>query len=124
MPDWPRTTWNSWMRSRFSASATSIRSASPRVPIRLKDCTRWVPAIGIARGRVLNWAALVRRADAAPAEVVPGLLGSSLRAAYAGPLDTEAIAATGRDGRFAVTSSVRAGLRDHDVVVTEVRDLG
>src|SRR6476659_2568944 len=29
------------MRSRFSASATSMMSASPRVPIRLKDCSRW-----------------------------------------------------------------------------------
>ena len=29
------------MRSRFSASATSIRSASPRVPTSVKACSRW-----------------------------------------------------------------------------------
>src|SRR3954449_1513491 len=40
-PLWPSTTWNSWMRSRFSASATSIRSASPRVPTSEKLWTRW-----------------------------------------------------------------------------------
>src|SRR3954453_23847102 len=40
-PLWPSTTWNSWMRSRFSASATSIRSASPPVPTSEKLCTRW-----------------------------------------------------------------------------------
>ncbi len=31
-PLWASTTWNSWMRSRFSAWLSSIRSASPRVP--------------------------------------------------------------------------------------------
>ena len=31
-PLWARTTWNSWMRSRFVACESSIRSASPRVP--------------------------------------------------------------------------------------------
>ena len=36
-----RTTCSSWMRSRFSASATSSRSASPRVPTVEKDCSRW-----------------------------------------------------------------------------------
>ena len=40
-PLWPSTTWNSWMRSRFSVSATSIRSASPRVPTSEKLCSRW-----------------------------------------------------------------------------------
>src|SRR3954466_5952734 len=40
-PLWASTTWNSWMRSRFSASATSIRSASPRVPTSEKLCTKW-----------------------------------------------------------------------------------
>ena len=34
------TTWNSWMRSRFSASATSSSSASPRVPTSEKLCSR------------------------------------------------------------------------------------
>src|SRR3954469_24472253 len=43
-PLWARTTWNSWMRSRFSASATSIRSASPRVPTSEKLCSRWSAA--------------------------------------------------------------------------------
>ena len=31
-PLWARTTWNSWMRSRFVACESSIRSQSPRVP--------------------------------------------------------------------------------------------
>ena len=31
-PLWASTTWNSWMRSRFVAWLSSIRSASPRVP--------------------------------------------------------------------------------------------
>ena len=31
-PLWASTTWNSWMRSRFVACVSSIRSASPRVP--------------------------------------------------------------------------------------------
>src|SRR5580693_8770534 len=34
------TTWNSWMRSRFSASETSSSSASPRVPTSEKLCSR------------------------------------------------------------------------------------
>ena len=34
------TTWNSWMRSRFSASDTSSSSASPRVPTSEKLCSR------------------------------------------------------------------------------------
>src|SRR3954452_16193975 len=43
-PLWARTTWNSWMRSRFSASATSIISASPRVPTSEKLWSRWSAA--------------------------------------------------------------------------------
>src|SRR3954471_4017222 len=43
-PLWARTTWNSWMRSRFSASATSMRSASPRVPTSEKLWSRWSAA--------------------------------------------------------------------------------
>ena len=31
-PLWASTTWNSWMRSRFVAWESSIRSVSPRVP--------------------------------------------------------------------------------------------
>src|SRR6185437_1988376 len=38
------TTWNSWIRSRFSASASSISSASPRVPTSEKLCNRWPSA--------------------------------------------------------------------------------
>src|ERR1019366_125873 len=39
-PLWARTTWNSWMRSRFSASETSSSSASPRVPTSENVCSR------------------------------------------------------------------------------------
>ncbi len=39
-PAWASTTWNSWMRSRFSVSATSMRSQSPRVPTSEKLCRR------------------------------------------------------------------------------------
>ena len=39
-PLWASTTWNSWMRSRFSASAISSSSASPRVPTSEKLCSR------------------------------------------------------------------------------------
>ena len=31
-PLWESTTWNSWIRSRFVACESSIRSQSPRVP--------------------------------------------------------------------------------------------
>src|SRR3712207_599257 len=31
-PLWERTTWNSWIRSRFVACVSSMRSQSPRVP--------------------------------------------------------------------------------------------
>ena len=31
-PLWESTTWNSWIRSRFVAWLSSIRSQSPRVP--------------------------------------------------------------------------------------------
>ena len=84
---------------------------------------RELPAVGIARGRILGWDALVRRADAAPAEVVPGLVASSLPggAAFAGGTEDEAIAAADRHGRFAPARSVRAGLRRHALVVTVVR---
>src|SRR3954463_11340823 len=65
-PLWPSTTWNSWMRSRFSVSATSIRSASPRVPTREKLCTRWsAPKSSTAarnsRLSCARWAASRRR---------------------------------------------------------------
>ncbi len=43
-PLWPSTTWSSWMRSRFSASAISSSSASPRVPTSENACSRWPSA--------------------------------------------------------------------------------
>ncbi len=52
-PDWASTTWNSWMRSRFSASATSIMSASPRVPTSVNACSRWSVAEVLAGGEEL-----------------------------------------------------------------------
>jgi hypothetical protein len=71
---------------------TSITAYKPRRP----------PVLHVtAGGRVLGWAAAVARADAAPATVVPGLLGSSLPVAYDGPASTRdlAVAAAARDGR-------------------------
>jgi hypothetical protein len=52
-------------------------------------------------GRVKGWTGAVARARAAPATVVPGLLGSSLPTAYVGPAATRdlGIAAATRDGR-------------------------
>src|SRR4051794_33971624 len=57
-PLWASTTWNSWMRSRFSVSATSMRSASPRVPTSEKLCTRWSApkSSTAARNSRLSWA--------------------------------------------------------------------
>src|SRR4051794_15603817 len=43
-PDWLRTTWNSWMRSRFSACESRSRSASPRVPTSENVRRRWPSA--------------------------------------------------------------------------------
>src|SRR3954447_10671968 len=65
-PLWPSTTWNSWMRSRFSVSATSMRSASPRVPTSEKLCTRWSEpksstAARNSRLSCARWAASCRR---------------------------------------------------------------
>jgi hypothetical protein len=64
-----------------------------------------VPRVRVTRGRVAGWGAIVRRADAAPAQVVPGLLGASVPggAGYVGPLRGEALAAADRAGRFALT---------------------
>jgi len=83
-------------------------------------------------GRVAGWAAAVARADAAPADVTPGLLGSSVGprgAAYVGPAGVDrlpAIVAADTSGRIAVVDVVdpgqvvartRARSRDHDLVV-------
>jgi hypothetical protein len=85
-----------------------------------------LPPIGLARGRVENWRAVVRRAHGAPAEVVPGLLGSALHdgAAWVGPLDTGAIVAADRAGRFATARRVGEALRAHPLVVTDVGSTG
>jgi hypothetical protein len=65
-----------------------------------------VPALRVtADGRVQGWAAAVARARAAPATVVPGLLGSSLPIAYVGP-------ASARD--LAIAAATRAGRVDLD----------
>ena len=57
-PLWASTTWNSWMRSRFSVSLTSMRSASPRVPTSENDRSRWSAAKSsqAARNSRLSWA--------------------------------------------------------------------
>jgi hypothetical protein len=79
-----------------------------------------VPALSVtAQGTVVGWDAAVARARAAPATVVPGLLGSSADTAYAGPAATRdlAIAAADEDGRVAL------GAGAHDVVFTRVAGL-
>jgi hypothetical protein len=81
-------------------SRTSLNAYDPDEPPR---------GLRVRRGRIAGWDALVRRADSAPAEVVPGLLGASVPggAAYVGPPRAEAIVAADRTGRFA-TSAGRA----------------
>ena len=49
-PLWSSTTWNSWMRSRFSASEMNSRSASPRVPTSEKRLQQ-VPVGEVLAGR-------------------------------------------------------------------------
>jgi hypothetical protein len=60
-----------------------------------------------ADGRVVGWAAATARAHAAPATVVPGLLGSTIRTAYVGPAATRdlGIAAATRDGHVALQAA-------------------
>jgi hypothetical protein len=66
-----------------------------------------VPPLGVrADGTVLNWAAALRRAAAAPAPIQPGLFAQSVPggAAYVAPVSAprdDAIAVTGTDGRVA-----------------------
>jgi hypothetical protein len=71
-------------------SRTSLNAYDPTEPPRLR----------FAGGRVIPWEAVVERAEAAPAEVVPGLLASSVPTGYIGPSRGEALAATDRDGRY------------------------
>ena len=87
-----------------------------------------------AGGLTVNWAAAVGRAESAPADVVPGLLASSVPggagyAGIAGEPNLEAVAATDRDGRVAVVSlgsgetlasRTAALLRDHRLVVASL----
>jgi hypothetical protein len=94
------------------------------------------PALGVrADGTVSGWAAAVRRADAAPAQIVPGLLAGTIPggAAYVGqpsaPRDA-AIVAADRAGHIARMELVDAGapaaalrlLRDHRLVVARLPD--
>ncbi len=71
---------------------TSISAYHPSAPPRLTA----VPS------HITGWPAAVARAEAAPATVVPGLLGSAAGGiAFAGtPVDPLAIAAASRDGHF------------------------
>jgi hypothetical protein len=64
---------------------------------------------GVASGLIVNWLAAVARAESAPADIVPGLLASSLAggAGYAGirgPTNQEALVAATRDGAVAAVS--------------------
>jgi hypothetical protein len=82
------------------------------------------PALGVlADGTVLGWPAAVRRADAAPAPIEPGLFASSVAggaayvAAATAPRDA-AISAASRDGRVASMNLVN---RDTDVAPAALR---
>ena len=88
-------------------------------------------------GRISSWGEIMRRAESAPATVVPGLLASTRRAAgrsvaYAGSLaarNREAVVAADRAGRVqsvhlsgpdAVGDAARALWRDTDFVVAKL----
>ena len=88
-------------------------------------------------GRMSSWRAIAERAGTAPADVVPGLLASSVREAgghvgYAGPRTSrnrEAAVAADRSGRVervalvrpgAVARAARALWRDTDVLVVKL----
>jgi len=70
--------------------------------------TRKLPRVALVGSRVAGWDAVVRRANAAPGDVVPGLLASTIEqaggsVAYAGVSgaeDTESFAAADRSGRI------------------------
>jgi hypothetical protein len=82
-------------------------------------------------GLIVNWLAAVARADSAPADIVPGLLASSIPggagyAGIAGDPNLEAAAASDRDGVVravslgsggSVAARARGLLRDHRLVV-------
>jgi len=96
---------------------TSISAYDPSAP----------PALRVRPdGTVAGWAAAVARADAAPATVVPGLLGSAAGGvSYVGAPWAGAIAAASRDGRVARMAPggdvwARAG---DGIAFTRVRDL-
>jgi len=88
-------------------------------------------------GRMSSWRAIAERAATAPADVIPGLLGSSVRDAgghvgYAGPRTSrnrEAAVAADRSGRVERVAVVRPGVvartarilwRDTDVLVVKL----
>ena len=58
------------------------------------------PALTVTPTRVLGWEQAVARADAAPGDLEPGLLASTVPARFAGPLRGEAIVAADRAGRL------------------------
>ncbi len=62
-----------------------------------------IPRLGIGRNRVLAWEGLVNRAHSAPAEIVPGLLGSVLERAGV------VVAAPAGHGDAAILAADRAG---------------
>jgi hypothetical protein len=92
-----------------------------------------VPALSVTvGGTVVGWDAAVARARAAPATVVPGLLGSSAGGmAYVGPASTRdlAIAAASRDGHVNVvdvgspTTESAFALSPGATVLTRVADI-
>jgi hypothetical protein len=61
------------------------------------------PPVRVTRTRVLGWDAVVRRAAAAPADLVPGLLASTVPARFAGSPRGEAVVAADRAGRLRVS---------------------
>jgi hypothetical protein len=99
-------TLGGYKRPQFSVDVSQGARISTRA------YTRKLPALRLEvagrRGRIAGWDALVRRARAAPGDVVPGLLASTIEraggsvayAGVAGAEDTESFAAADEGGRI------------------------
>src|SRR5438874_7214349 len=70
------TTWNSWIRSRFWAWLSSMRSASPRVPTREKTRSKW-PSAKSSQAAMNSRLSAARRSSSRRRQA-----GSTLRKVY------------------------------------------
>jgi hypothetical protein len=118
--------------SKVSPTQTYLDiSQGNRVFTSLYDPGSHLPPVPPFTDQVPGWGALVRRAEAAPADIVPGLLGSTLRAAgiavRADPgLADPALVAADRQGKVERTAPgqcARRGCRGFAVVATSLEQL-